>query len=242
MTFKEKVSRFENFCESQSKYQLKSKMILLDDIENFYYNLHQKQVKDETDLELHEFAIILIHSKIIKTLNCNSNLLRKGHYSEFRSLLRNVLELIYLSKFLMRNPEKAESWLDGAQYGFGYIANPLNIPDDIRDIYGKMCDFTHPNFRGTKDNLILSNRSENIDFLMIPVYRKKCALSLISIQLYFAFIAMNHFFECFKKFNNFDTDDEKHLNRIKSKILKQIKSPTQYNQKIRFKDSYLFTP
>ncbi len=242
MTFKKKVTDFENFCESRSSYQLKSKTILIEDIENFYYDLHQKQIKDETNLKIHEFAIILIHSKIIKTLICNSDLLKKGHYSEFRSLLRNVLELIYLSKFLMKNPEKAKFWLDGDQYGFGYVAGPLNIPDDIRNIYGKLCDYTHPNFRGTKDNLILSRKSENIDFLMVPVYRKKCALYLITVQLYFAFIAMNHFFECFKKFNNFNADDEKHLNRIKNKTLKQIKSPTKYNQKIKFKDAYLFTP
>jgi len=242
MTFKQKVSRFEIFCESRSRYQLKSKLILLEDIENFYYDLHQKQIKDETNLELHEFAGMLIHSKIIKTLICISELLKKGHYSEFRSLLRTVLELIYLSKFLMKNPEKAKSWLDGNQYGFGYVASPLNIPNDIRNIYGKLCDYTHPNFRGARDNLILAKKSEDIDFLMVPMYRKKCALFLITIQLYFAFIAMNHFFECFNKFNNFDTDDEKHLNRIKSKTLKQIKSKTQYNQKIHFKDAYLFTP
>ena len=149
MTFKKKVTDFENFCESRSSYQLKSKTILIEDIENFYYDLHQKQIKDETNLKIHEFAIILIHSKIIKTLICNSDLLKKGHYSEFRSLLRNVLELIYLSKFLMKNPEKAKFWLDGDQYGFGYVAGPLNIPDDIRNIYGKLCDYTHPNFRGT---------------------------------------------------------------------------------------------
>jgi hypothetical protein len=118
----------------------------------------------------------------------------------------------------------------------------LNIPNDIRHIYGKLCDYTHPNFKGTRDNLILAKNSEDIEFLMVPMYRKKCALFLITIQLYFAFIAMSHFFDCFKKFNNFDADDEKKLNRIKNKILKQIKSTTQYNQKIKYKDAYLFTP
>ena len=215
MTFKKKVTDFENFCESRSSYQLKSKTILIEDIENFYYDLHQKQIKDETNLKIHEFAIILIHSKIIKTLICNSDLLKKGHYSEFRSLLRNVLELIYLSKFLMKNPEKAKFWLDGDQYGFGYVAGPLNIPDDLPK-YTESCATTRIQISGVpKDNLILSRKSENIDFLMVPVSTEKMCLYLITVQLYFAFIAMNHFFECFKKFNNFNADDEKHLNRIK---------------------------
>jgi hypothetical protein len=73
----------------------------------------------------------------------------------------------------MTNPEKADSWLDGAQYGFGYIANPLNLPTEIRENYGMLCDYTHPNFNGAVGNLMIDKKSKDIDFLMIPIFQKK---------------------------------------------------------------------
>jgi hypothetical protein len=185
-------------------------------------------MKDETDIKTYELAIILIHAKIIKTLNCNSDLLKKGHYSEFRSLLRDVFELTFLSKYIMENPEKGDFWLNGKQIGHRHVANALNLSNEIREIYGKLCDYTHPNFNGVKECLILDKIKEDIDFLMIPIFQKEIAKPLIIMQIHFAFIAMNQFFVCFKVYNNFTNDDEKQLKRIKNKLPKQAILWTKY--------------
>jgi hypothetical protein len=233
MEFIQVVSQCENYCEHQTRSQLKLNLNFLEEILNFYGNLLKKQIKDETDIKTHEVAILLIHTKIIKTLNCNSGLLTKGHYSEFRSLLRDVFELTFLSQYIMKNPEKAEPWLDGEQFGHRHVANTLNLPTEIREIYGMLCDYTHPNFNGAKENIILDKKSEDIDFLMIPIFRKEIAKPLIIIQIHFAFMAINQFFVCFKKYNNFNNDDEKQLKRIKNKLPKQVNSWSKYCRELK---------
>jgi hypothetical protein len=233
MEFIQEVSQLENYCEHQTRSQLKSNLNFLEEILNFYYNILQKQINDETDIKTHELAIILIHAKIIKTLNCNSDLLKKGHYSEFRSLLRDVFELTFLSQYIMMNPEKADPWLDGGQIGHRLVANTLNLPTEIREIYGMLCDYTYPNFNGVKENLILNKKKEDIGFLMIPIFRKKIAKALVLMQIHFAFMAINQFFVCFKIYKNFNKDDEKQLKRIKNKLPKQLNSWTQYCREVK---------
>ncbi len=232
--FIQEVSQLENYCEHQTRSRLKSNLNFLEEILNFYYNLLQKQIDDKTiDIKLHELAVIIIHVKIIKTLNCNLNLLKKGHYSEFRSLLRNVIELTFLSQYLMTNPEKAEIWFNGEQIGYGHVAETLNLPTEIGEIYGKLCDYTHPNFRGASGNIILDKKSEDINFLIIPIFQKKMAKPLIIMQIHFAFIAINQFFACFETYNNFNKDYEKQLKRIKNKLPKQENFLTQYCRELR---------
>jgi hypothetical protein len=233
MDFIQKVSQFENYCEHQTRIQLESNLNLLEEMLNFYSNLLEKQIKDKTDIKTHELAIILIHAKMIKTLNCNSDLLKKGHYNEFRSLLRDVFELIFLSQYIIVNPEKGEPWLDGEEIKHRHVANTLNLPTDIREIYGMLCDYTHPNFNGTKENLIMDKKSEDIDFLRVPIFRKKIAKLLIILQIHFAFMAINQFFVCFKKYNNFNKDDEKQLKQIKLKLPKQKNSWTHYCRELK---------
>jgi hypothetical protein len=164
MEFIQEVSLSENYCEHQTRSKLKSNLNFLEEILNFYCNLLKKQIKDETDIKIHEFAIILIHVKIIKTLNCNTDVLKKGHYSEFRSLLRDVFELTFLSQYLMMNPEKADPWLNGEEIRHRHVANALNLPIETREIYGSLCSYTHPDFKSAKDNLLLDKNNENIDF------------------------------------------------------------------------------
>jgi hypothetical protein len=48
------------------------------------------------------------------------------------------------------------------------------------------------------------------------------------MEIYFAFMATNQFFACFKIYNNFNKDDEKQLKRIKNKLPKQENSWSQY--------------
>ena len=54
----------------------------------------------------------------------------------------------------MMNPEKADIWLNGGEIGHRLVANTLNLPTEIREIYGLLCDYTDPNFKSAKENLI----------------------------------------------------------------------------------------
>ena len=68
---------------------------------------------------------------------------------------------------------------------------------------------------------------------MIPIFRKKIAKVLVIMQIHFAFMAINQFFVCFKKYKNFNNDDEKQLKRIKNKLPKQLNSWTEYCREIK---------
>lgn len=234
MGFIEDVSHYENYCEARTCALQKSNLQLSEELLNFYHDIYTKQIKDEKDVNTFELAIILIHGKIIRTLQSNLDLIKKGHYSEFRSLLRDTIELIFLSKYLMVHPERGDLWLDGEQIGFGFIADKLNLPIIIRKTYGELCDFTHPNFHGTKENIILDGKKEDIDFLLVPMFRRKIVKSLILLQISFTLIAVIHFFICFKKYDNFSKDDEKKLKRLQKKLSKPVNSLTKYCEELQF--------
>jgi hypothetical protein len=214
------LSVSEKHCEAQSCYQLKSKLNLLEELLIFYDNLLEKQDKDKINLKLHEFAIMLIHVKIFKTINCNTGLLKRGHYNEFQSLLRDVYELIFLSQYIVKNPGEAERWLDGEQINHGPVANSLKIPNDVKKIYGSLCDYTHPNMKGVAKNWTKPTKYGDMHFYLISIFQRKISKNLIIMQIYFTFMAINLFFNCFKVYQNFDINDEKQLNRLKKKLPK----------------------
>mgnify|MGYP007068386939 CR=1 FL=1 len=84
-----------------------------------------------------------------------------------------------------------------------------------------MCDFTHPNFRGVKGNIIMK-RDSGIYFKIIPEFHKPTARSLSFMQMMFELSAITTFFEHFKHYRNFTKDDEKQLELIKKSISKRI--------------------
>ncbi|MFA4850481.1 MAG: DUF5677 domain-containing protein [Methanoregula sp.] len=200
MEFIKELYWSEKHCEAQSRHQLKSKIQLMEEMLIFYKDLIEKQNKDETNLELCEFATILIHVKIFKTIYCNIDLLKKGHYNEFQSIFRDAFELIFLSQYIIKNPEKADSWLDGEQISHGPVANSLKLPQEIREIYASLCDYTHPNMKSAAKNMVLSKRYGEFDFYFISIFQNKLAKKLIIMQIYFTFLAINKFFDCFKNF------------------------------------------
>jgi hypothetical protein len=55
------------------------------------------------------------------------------------------------------------------------------------------------------------------------------------MEIEFACMAMNQFFVCFKKYNNFDTDDEKKLEQIKNKLPKQVNSWRKYCRELKIR-------
>lgn len=228
MGLSEELHLSEIHCEAQSRRQLKSKLQLMEEMLTLYKNLIEKQNKDETNLELHEFATTIIHVKILKTLYCNISLLKKGHYNEFQSLFRDVFELIFLSKYIIKNPETAEAWLDGKPIKHGPVANSLQLPIEIREIYGSLCDYTHPNFKSAAKNMIVCKRYGDFDFFFISIFQQKKARKLITMQIFFTFMAISAYFNIFKNFQNFDENDEKQLIRIQKKLPKLEESWANY--------------
>jgi len=220
MEFFDLLLASEVHCEAQSCHQLKSKLKLLEELLSFYNELLEKQDKDNRDLKLNEFAIILIHVKIFRTLYCNIGLLKKGHYNEFQSLLRDVFELIFLSQYIDKNPKEAERWLDGEQINHGPVSRALKLPHYIEEIYGSLCDYTHPNLKSVAKNWSYPNKSGDMHFYTISIFQRKTSKNLIIFQVYFAFMAIEQFFNCFKVYQNFDKNDEIRLNRLKMKLPK----------------------
>jgi len=230
MVFTQNFLSHEKKCERKTIATLKTTLELNEELLNFYFNLYEKQSNDsERDISLQDLSILIIHIKIIKTLNCLSGLLKRGHYCECQSIQRDVFELIYLSEYLMKNPEKVEPWFKGEQIKHGHVANNLDLPIEIRQLFGLMCDYTHPNIHGAKGNLILGHADYQIYFKEVPEFHKATANALIIQQISFMYTSMNLFFKYFQKHNNFNSDDGKQIEKIKNKWGKKVNSWVKSN-------------
>lgn len=141
-------------------------------------------------------------------------MLKKGHYCECQSIQRDIFELFYLSEYLIKNPDKVDPWLHGVQIKHSHIAKELDLPEPIRDMYGLMCDYTHPNIHGAQSNFLLGPSCEQIFFKDVPEFHKPTAHGLLLQQICFIYCSTCQFFQHFEKYNVFDANDKKNLNEL----------------------------
>ncbi|WP_292369058.1 hypothetical protein [Methanoregula sp. UBA64] len=228
MEYIQTFSLHEQKCMKKTAKSLKSTLRLNEEILNFYFNLILKQSNDDTDIPLQDFSIMIIHSKILKISTCLSTLLLKGNYCEFQSLQRDVFELHYLSEYLIKNPEKVDPWFEGESIKHSHVSKNLEIPLAMKQLYGMMCDYTHPNFNGIKGNLLLEH-DDIVNFNTYPEFHKPTARALVVMQNVLLYSAMDLFFKQFKKFNNFNLEDEKQLKQIRSRLGKSSKAWIKYS-------------
>jgi hypothetical protein len=227
MEFTHKFLLNEQKCERKTIAALKGILSFNDELLNFYFNFYKKLSNFDENVSLQDLSIILIHIKMIKTYYCLSDLLKKGHYCEFQSLQRDVFELAYLSEYLIKNPDMVDPWFCGEQINHSHVANNLDIPNGIRKLYGMMCDYTHPNIKGARGNLILG-QSDFIGFQETPEFHKSTAYALMAIQITFMYGAIELFYNHFKKFGVFDQDTEK---QMKLKLNKKISYWIKFSEK-----------
>jgi len=199
----------EKKCERDTISSLKTQLELTENLLNFYYSIYKKQSEDsETDLTLLDLALLIIHTRILKGFSCLFGLLKRGHYCECQSLQRDLFELIYLCEYLLKNPEKVDNWWHGEEIKHRHVANDLELDEPIRKMYGSMCDFTHPNIKGARSNLVLEPSSRQIFFRCNPVFHLATAHGLLIQQISFLYISTRQLFYHFEKYNHFNSDDE----------------------------------
>jgi hypothetical protein len=199
----------EKKCECDTLSSLKPQLELTEKTLNFYYSLYKKQSDDsETNLTLQDLALLVIHTRILNGSNCLFGLLKRGEYCECQSLQRDVFELIYLCEYFLKNPEKVDDWWYGKEIKHRHVANDLELDESIRKMYGVMCDFTHPNIKGARSNLVLEFPSKQIYFKCNPEFHKPTAHALLIQQISFLYISSRQLFYHFGKYNHFDSDDE----------------------------------
>jgi hypothetical protein len=239
MKFTQTFLSKEEKCERKTNTSLKSTLTLNEELLNFYYDLYEKQLNDsERDLSLQDLSILIIHTKILKSFNCLTGLLKRGHYSECQSIQRDVYELTYLAEYLIKNPDKVDPWFHGEEIKHRHVAKNLDLPNAIREMYGLMCDFTHPNIKGARSNLIVGYTDEQIFFKTLPEFHKPTAHGLLMQQISFIYVSINQFFPYFEKYNNFNSDDEKQISNFYEKWQKK----RRYWEKLLSESDYEMFP
>jgi hypothetical protein len=97
----------------------------------------------------------------------NRQLLLEAYSSTLRSnygtafvILRTVLENNNLMRLFNLHPEYVSEWLSGEEFENWWVRDELfkeinkeDVGKNIREIYGELCDYTHPNFKGWQELL-----------------------------------------------------------------------------------------
>jgi hypothetical protein len=209
----------ETRCEIESKIQLEKEFAFFYEILEFYSKILKKYSK-HCDLldEQAPIAVLLLNFKIIKTQHCLCSLLKKGHYSEFQALLRNVFEAIYLCSYFLKHPEKSESWIDGAEIKHRHVSDDLSIDENTKNLYGILCDYTHSNIRCIIPDLVFT-KSPAIKIKSMPIFHKPSAYCLLIIQMGFTEQIIKIYIKFLQTYlRDIDTDDKKEFTRIQKKL------------------------
>jgi len=123
----------EQKCEKSIYHKFKPKIDLAEDLIDTYINLFSKTTDLGKRQELDTLAILIINAKMIKSLNCALEILKRGYYIECNSILRDAYETHFLSKYLMKYPQEAEKWLfENRKIPNSEIRKKLHVSDEFK--------------------------------------------------------------------------------------------------------------
>jgi len=199
----------------------------------YFFILAQVPSKEKNHLNNdQEFSIKTLNFRIINSMFCNFGLLINGYYNDSFAISRNIHESLYLSKYLMTYPDEVDKWISGEQISHSLVIEKLKISEPNTTIYGLLCDFTHSNFRGTTDHIILNfdkvDRNRGIAYInirMTPFFNKDIARQLFLVQFIQSMESIENFYSFFKNCDwcNFDDKLKNELIDLKKESIKILK-------------------
>lgn len=141
-------------------------------------------------------------------------------------ILRSVLENNNLMRLFNKNSKYAFEWLSKQRQGlfteksrkkFGKTRKcertykpsfvrkkifdteeKLNVRRDIKKLYSQLCDYTHPNYSGWKELVVLHNEHEFIQ--NVPLFLLDQSESALGLYLFMLQLTLKAFVETFKEY------------------------------------------
>jgi hypothetical protein len=221
MSYAESFSLEETRCEVKTLTNFRSKLKFYEEIFNFYKKIFDKNHENQKLKRHVDIVVFLLNAKIIKSLYCLSSILKKGHYPEFQALHRNTIESIYLCKFLFEHPSESTKWLEGEQIVHNSFSKGSHEDENLKGLYGKLCDFTHSNFHSIYPDLEFRELKSRLSYKIAPYYQKHTTYFLIVLQVHFTFLALENYIEIAKKQGKtLNVKDAKEFENIKQKLKK----------------------
>lgn len=176
-----------------------------------------------------------------------------SNYGTQTVVLRTVLENNNLMRLFNKEPRHAFEWLpkerqtkfsadvqnkykgsaEKKEFGAGFVRNGIydekkeSLKKSVGNIYGVLCDYTHPNFLGWQE--IFGMQGTNEVLLELPTFSVYNARENVKIQLFMMQSSFKAFFDTFKLylsdlFNELDTW-QREFNRLIPKYIKIDKLP-----------------
>ena len=147
-----------------------------------------------------------------------------SNYGTQSVILRTVLENNNLMRLFNQEPKNAYEWLpkekqakfeeevqkkysgstEKKEFGASCVRNAIfdekkaGVKQTIKDIYGSLCDYTHPNFLGWQE--IMSSKGEDEVLLDLPTLTSYNAEESTKIMLYMIQLSFKTFFDTFKNY------------------------------------------
>ena len=231
----------EENCAKKTYEQFKPEIHLQNELLSLYGGLFNgrknKDSRVNSDLEI---SLLILNNKIINSMYCNLGLLMNGYYTESFAISRNIHEAMFLSAYLIKNPSKVDRWLHGNQINHKGVMKELNMDLNRREIYGFMCDSTHPNIKGARVDLILNQdtagslpNSKHLNLKIGPLFNKNIARELFILQLMYTMESIENFYGFFNdcEWCSFDDDLKKKKTELRKSYLTLIKMNQEILQK-----------
>jgi len=209
----------ENICEAKTRETFPEIIEYYEELYTFYLNISENYCKTIPDgIVQRPVAIFFLNDRILKSLYCAFDLLKRGHYNECRSIQRDVLEAVCLVEYILQNPTVSESWFNGDQLTFGRIKKKIELwlGDDV--IFGHLCDYTHPNVNSNiRECVIVENKG--VYFSFMPDFQKNMSHSSFVLLSVLTYRAMTNYLKFIKKYENgISNEDSKRLKKIQEKL------------------------
>jgi len=211
-------------CENETISVLKIPFELYEEFFEFYLKISKKYGSGMPKGGKGPLALILLNHRILKSIYCLSELLKKGQYAEFHSILRDVFEALSKSEYILHHPEISDSWLSGERIRFSKISKKLSLPEEFNNFYGELCNYTHANCQGSKWEITVKQEKPKPGYRVIsmsyePVFQKPIAYSLIMYLLSFTIYAINTFIIFTEKYyEDINIEDKDEYKRLLKKM------------------------
>jgi hypothetical protein len=217
--------QYQKKCETETLSVLTESFELNDEFFEFFLKISKKYCHGMPKFpNKNPIAIIILNYRILKSIGCLSELIKKGQYAEFHSILRDVFEALSKSEYILYHPEISSSWLKGERITFSKVSKKISLPECLNNFYGELCHFTHANAQGSIWEIIVIPKKPDIEYRTIslssePIFRKDIAYHLIIHLISFTIYAINTYLIFIKMYySDVDDEDTEEYNRLIKKL------------------------
>jgi hypothetical protein len=226
----------EYICAKKTHEIFKNEIFMQNELLVFYATLlKERKVERDHICDVQEISILLLNAEMINSMWCNLSVLINGYYHDSFVITRNIHESMHLCKYFLKNPKEASEWLNGKQISHKKVIKNLKIDQNQQDIYGILCNFTHPNIKGSIADLVLRehNVDTNLDSKIIDIkigslFNENIAYLLFLKQSLYAMTSIENFYAFLDNCDWCQINDE--MKNKKNEVKKKFISYLEKNQ------------